>query len=207
MNKVLTPANDSDMQNSLRGRASSRAIVYLVDALRTLHLKLALVNLLCRFLPEAGGPLRARLYRLIGLDVHRSSFFLGNLDLRSGMEGFYRKLHVGEGTIVGVNTFINVDAEVYLGKDVSIGPQVTIYTGTHQIGPGSRRRAPEVLARKVTIEDGSWVGLASIILPGVTVGHGSVVASGAVVMQDVPPNSYVEGNPARVMRQLPWGDR
>jgi maltose O-acetyltransferase len=64
-----------------------------------------------------------------------------------------------------------------------------------------------VLAKPVVIEDGSWLGLGALILPGVTVGHGSIVAAGAVVMETVPPDSYVEGNPARVVRQLPWGNR
>jgi maltose O-acetyltransferase len=200
-------ATETETSQALPASTGSKVMMYVADTLQSLHVKLGLVNLLCRLLPESGGLIRARLYRMIGLDVGRGSFFLGNLDLRSGMEGFYRKLHIGEGTLVGPNVLINVDAEVHLGKNVSIGPRVIIYTGTHQIGPGSSRRIPEVLARKVTIEDGSWIGLASIILPGVTVGHGSVVAAGAVVMQDVPPNSYVEGNPAQVVRQLPWGDR
>src|SRR5256885_1609916 len=54
---------------------------------------------------------------------------------------------------------------------------------------------------------GSWIGLGGLILPGVTVGHGSIVAAGAVVDQDVPPNSHVAGNPAQVVATLPWGDR
>jgi acetyltransferase-like isoleucine patch superfamily enzyme len=64
-----------------------------------------------------------------------------------------------------------------------------------------------VLAKPVVIEDGSWIGLGAIILPGVTVGHGSIVAAGAVVDEDVPPDSYVAGNPAKVVQQLPWGNR
>ena len=62
-------------------------------------------------------------------------------------------------------------------------------------------------AEPVTIEDGAWVRIGAIIAPGVTVGHGSIVAAGAVVLSDVPPNSYVEGNPAKVVRRLPWGSR
>ena len=46
-----------------------------------------------------------------------------------------------------------------------------------------------------------------MILPGVTIGHGSIVTAGAVDTEDVAPDSYVEGNPAKVVRQLPWGDR
>jgi acetyltransferase-like isoleucine patch superfamily enzyme len=47
----------------------------------------------------------------------------------------------------------------------------------------------------------------AVIVPGVTVGRGAIVAAGAVVLADVPPNTYVEGNPARVVRRLGWADR
>jgi acetyltransferase-like isoleucine patch superfamily enzyme len=102
---------------------------------------------------------------------------------------------------------INVDAEVVLGNNVSLGPHVRIYTASHGIGPGSNRRMGAVLAKPVVIEDGSWIGLGATILPGITVGHGSIVAAGAVVHEDVPPDTYVVGNPARVTHQLPWSDR
>ena len=82
-----------------------------------------------------------------------------------------------------------------------------IYTGTHHLGPGSNRRLPALLAKPVVVERGCWVGLGAMILPGVNLGHGSVVAAGAVVTEEVPPDSYVEGNPAKVVRQLPWGNR
>ncbi len=167
-----------------------------------------MVNLVCGVLPDgASGPIRTRLYRLIGLDIAQGAFIMGNLRLVGGLESFYDKLHIGPGAITGARVTINLDAGVALGKDVSIGPDVVIYTGTHSIGPGSQRRLPDVVAKEVRIEDGCWIGLAAMILPGVTVGRGSVVAAGAVVTQDVPPNSYVEGNPARVIKHLPWGDR
>jgi maltose O-acetyltransferase len=63
------------------------------------------------------------------------------------------------------------------------------------------------VALPVTIEDGAWVRLAAVIVPGVTVGRGAIVAAGAVVLKDVPPNTYVEGNPATVVRKLGWADR
>jgi len=59
----------------------------------------------------------------------------------------------------------------------------------------------------VTIGDGCWIGLRATILPGVSIGPGSIVGAGAVVADDVPPNTHVEGVPARVIRELPWADR
>jgi acetyltransferase-like isoleucine patch superfamily enzyme len=93
-----------------------------------------------------------------------------------------------------------------LGRNVAIAPEVLIYTGTHRIGPGSRRLGP-VSALPVTVEDGAWIRLGAIVVPGVTIGRGAIVAAGAVVLSDVPPNTYVEGNPAVVVRRLGWGDR
>jgi acetyltransferase-like isoleucine patch superfamily enzyme len=90
---------------------------------------------------------------------------------------------------------------------VSIGPFVRIYTASHPIGPGSRRMMDQMTPRGVDIQPGAWVGLGATILPGVTVGAGAVVGAGSVVGSNVPPNTYVEGNPAKVVRTLPWGDR
>jgi maltose O-acetyltransferase len=181
---------------------------YLKDLLQSLHLKYRFANLLCAILPDdASAPIRTWLYRKIGLDIAPDAFIMSNMRLVSGMEGFYEKLHIGSGVVTGARVTINLDAEVSLGKNVAIGPEVIIYTGTHALGPASQRRLPAVVARPVSIEDGCWIGLAAIILPGVTIGHGSVVAAGAVVTQHVPPNSYVEGNPAKVVKQLPWADR
>ncbi len=181
---------------------------YLKDLLQGIHLKYRLANLACSILPDgASGPIRTWLYRNIGLDIAGGAFIMSNLRLVSGMSSFYKKLHVGPGVITGARVTINLDAEVTLGRNVAIGPEVIIYTGTHPLGPGSQRRLSQVISKPVKIEDGCWIGLAAIILPGVTIGHGSVIAAGAVITQDVPPDSYAEGNPARVVRQLPWGDR
>ena len=57
-------------------------------------------------------------------------------------------------------------------------------------------------ARPVRIEDNVWIGGGAILLPGVTVGDNSVIGAGAVVTRDVPANTVVAGNPARVIREL-----
>jgi len=176
---------------------------------QNLHLKFRLANLVSGLLPEfASGAIRAKLYRVAGFkNVEADAFIIGNLQLTSGQASFYQNLIIGSGAVIGDHVTINLDAEVRLGKNVSLGPLVIIYTGTHQIGPGSNRRVGQLLAKSVKIEDGCWIGLAAIILPGVTVGRGSIVAAGAVVTQDVAPNSFVEGNPAKLIQSLPWGNR
>jgi acetyltransferase-like isoleucine patch superfamily enzyme len=176
--------------------------------LHQIHVKLRLANLVCGWLPDFGsGVLRSRLYRLVGFEIGARSSIAGNIEFVGGLPGFYTRFHVGEGANIANHVTISLDAEVRLGSNVSVGPYVRIYSGTHSIGPGSNRRGTEVLPKPVCIEAGSWIGLGATILPGVTIGHGSIVAAGAVVDEDLPPDSYAVGNPARVIQALPWGDR
>ncbi len=61
--------------------------------------------------------------------------------------------------------------------------------------------------RTVFIDDDAWVGAMSIILPGITVGKGSIIGAGSVVTKDVPPYTIVAGNPARIVRTLEPDER
>jgi len=84
---------------------------------------------------------------------------------------------------------------------VMIGPNVQIYTAAHHLQAKPRNRGQEV-AKPIVIEDNVWLGGAAILLPGVTVGRNAVVGAGAVVTRDVPANTVVAGNPARVIREI-----
>lgn len=208
MQEAATPITGRDL-SATEGLVERRARVrhYAGLVRRSLHVKFAIANVVSRILPDfASGIIRGRVYRWAGFDVGSGAFIMGNLRLKSASPGFYDKLSIGEGVTLADNITINLDAKVTIGKNVAIAPHVLIYTGSHQIGPGSMRIG-QIVALPVTIEDGAWVRLGAIIAPGVTVGRGSVVAAGAVVLKDVPPNTYVEGNPAAVIRQLPWGYR
>ena len=105
---------------------------------------------------------------------------------------------------VGRNVFINQNCTFYdlggldIADDVMIGPNVSIITSGHPIEP-SRRRA-SVVAKPVVIERNVWIAANVTVIGGVTVGENSVVAAGSVVTRDVPPNTLVGGNPARVIR-------
>jgi maltose O-acetyltransferase len=190
-------------------RSRSRLAYYLHAMVNQVHLKHRLANVISGLLPDfSSGVVRGRLYRMAGLDIAHNAFIMGNIELLAGASnGFYDKLHIARGTVIGQHVTINIDADVAIGENVALSPFVRIYTGTHHLGPGSNRRLGTVIAKPVVIEDGCWIGLGAMILPGITVGHGSIVAAGAVVTESVPPDSYVEGNPAKVVRQLPWGDR
>jgi acetyltransferase-like isoleucine patch superfamily enzyme len=68
---------------------------------------------------------------------------------------------------------------------------------------GDRSKRPPVESRPVVIEDDSWIGIGAIILKGVHIGSGARIAAGSVVTRDVPPNTAVAGNPARIVTEMP----
>ena len=143
--------------------------------------------------------LRWYLLRAAGCRLSPKCTFLGQARFIGASPA---NLEVGEGAIIGPKVTLGVDGRITVGRNVSIGPGVTIYTGTHDVGPAQRRMDPRVLAKAVTIEDGAWIGLNALILPGVRVGAGAIVSAGAVVNTDVPSNTVVAGNPAVVVRTI-----
>jgi maltose O-acetyltransferase len=150
--------------------------------------------------------LRARLYRLAGCSIEGGVTIQGGLRLL-GKGTPAARLHVATGSIVAPGVLFGLDAPVRLGRNVSVGPAAAFHTATHAIGFGSRRMQLETSAHPITVEDGAWIGAHCVILPGVTVGHGSVVAAGAVVAEDVPPDVFIAGNPAQIRTELPFGQR
>ena len=83
--------------------------------------------------------------------------------------------------------------EIFIGDYVDISPEVNIWTLQHN----TQSPVFETIGGSVSIEDFVWIGNRAIILPGVTIGRGSVVAAGSVVTRSVEPNSIVGGVPAR----------
>jgi acetyltransferase-like isoleucine patch superfamily enzyme len=107
---------------------------------------------------------------------------------------------------VGHNVFVNQNCTFYdlggldIADDVMIGPNVSIITTSHPIEPSQRRAV--TIGRPIVIEKGVWIATGATIIGGVTVGENSVVAAGSVVTRDVPANTLVGGNPARVIRTI-----
>jgi maltose O-acetyltransferase len=101
----------------------------------------------------------------------------------------------------GAIIFTNESVTIKIGARCDIGPDVEFITGSHDIGT-SLRRAGNGYAKAITVDDGVWIGAKSIILGGVTIGSGSIIAAGSLVRFDVPPNSLVAGVPAVIKRSL-----
>ncbi len=112
----------------------------------------------------------------------------------------------GDEIRVGRNVFINQNCTFYdlggldIADNTMIGPNVSIITTGPPLEPSLRRRA--TIGKPIAIEQGVWIAAGATILGGVTIGENSVVAAGSVVTKDVPPNTLVGGNPARVLRLI-----
>ena len=115
-------------------------------------------------------------------------------------------LSVGDCTSIPKGSvFYCTEAPLTIGKKVIFGPHPTIITGDHRIDVigkyivDSNDKLPENDA-PVVIEDDVWTGANITILKGVTIGHGSVIAAGAVVTKSCPPYSIIGGVPAKVLK-------
>ena len=107
---------------------------------------------------------------------------------------------------IGRNVFINQNCTLYdlggldIGDDVMIGPNVSMITTGHPLDPSQRRSV--TIGKPIMIERNVWIAAGATIIGGVTIGENSVVAAGSVVTKDVPANTLVGGNPARVIRSI-----
>jgi acetyltransferase-like isoleucine patch superfamily enzyme len=112
----------------------------------------------------------------------------------------------GADTRIGRNVFVNQNCTFYdlggldIADDVTIGPNVSLITSGHPVEPSRRRDF--TIAKPIVIERNVWIAAGATIIGGVTVGENSVVAAGAVVTKNVPPNTLVGGNPAKVIRSI-----
>ena len=116
------------------------------------------------------------------------------------------RLVIGDHTHLGSHSTIGVGADVMIGSPVLIANGVHIFAyDSHPVDPGMRHRnlpaGPET-SRPIRIEDDAWIGCGAFIMKGVTVGRGSIVGAGAVVVKDVPEYSIVAGNPATLVSKI-----
>lgn len=105
-------------------------------------------------------------------------------------------LTISNNSVVNQNCVLDTRGGIYIGSNVSVSAEVCILTADHDPSAPtfSGRIAP------VRIHDFAFIGTRAIILPGVTIGHGAVVAAGSVVSRDVPELSVVAGVPAKVIK-------
>lgn len=140
---------------------------------------------------------RAILRRLLGIYAY---FVLGKW---VHCYGFFKVLRP-ENVTVGEDCHISYGVFILGHSRVEIGNSVTISAGAMIIDAGLNQQSlmREHFDSHIVIEDNAWVGAGAIILPGVTIGRGSVIGAGSVVTKSIPQNCVAVGNPARVIKHL-----
>jgi maltose O-acetyltransferase len=127
-------------------------------------------------------------------------------EVRAGL-----RLELGYNLYLGHRVFVNFDvtfldiAEIRIGDDTLIGPNVNILTPTHPTDPRARREKWEA-AKPITLGRNVWLGGNVTICPGVTIGDDTTVGAGSVVVHDLPPRVVAVGNPAHIVKMLPPQD-
>lgn len=109
-------------------------------------------------------------------------------------------IHVGQHFYAGYNCTMLDYAEIRIGDNCLIGPDVGIYTTYHDLQPEGRHQYG--YAKPIHIGNDVWIGGGVRILAGVTIGDGAVVAAGAVVTSDVAPRTLVGGVPAVKLKEI-----
>lgn len=143
---------------------------------------------------------RWRLYRWAGVEIEGPCLICGPFAIRP--IGGARNISIAKGAVINTHTRFGCPIEkIRLGRDCMIGPNVSFETVNHglQHVPGKGRGG---WAKPITVEEEVWIGCGAIVLQGVTIGRGSVIAAGSVVTRSIPPGVLAAGVPAKVVRTL-----
>lgn len=166
------------------------------------RLRLNIARLILAPVPEQSGfRFRVVVLRLAGFQIGHGTIIMGTPHIY-GDGDVYSNIRLGHRVQVNVGVTLNAGAPISVGHGAGLGQDVMLLTDTHEMGPPTGRVGPRI-SKPITIGDGAWLGARVVVLPGVTIGPGAVVAAGAIVTEDVPPNTLVAGVPAKVVRQLP----
>ena len=134
--------------------------------------------------------IRKGLLRACGARIARNVRLYHGFEVRKP-----QNLEIASGTVIGTGAILDARAGIRIGKNVNFSSEVAIWTVQHD--PQSRNFGSKLAP--VRIEDNAWISFRAVILPGVTVFEGAVVAAGAIVTKDVPPYTISAGVPAHVI--------
>ncbi|MDO8487540.1 MAG: acyltransferase [Candidatus Curtissbacteria bacterium] len=163
-------------------KAMNRGVNILLD------LELLVLSLVSSIVPS--HLLRKLIFQSAGIKIGKKSYVhMGvRFYLPSGVT-------IGDGTIVGDHCFLDGRAPLKIGHHVDIASQVLIYNSEHDVNS----EGFDPIEESVEIGDYVFIGPRAVILPGVKIGRGAVVAAGAVVTQNVKDFEIVGGVPAKVI--------
>lgn len=135
---------------------------------------------------------RHQILRFWGLKLGDSSLIYMGTEIRDP-----QNIVIGAGTTIGHNCILDGRGGLRIGNSVNFSSEVMIWTMQHD------HRSPSFgcVSAPVVIEDYAWVSCRAIVLPGITIGKGAIVAAGAVVTKSVEPYAIVAGIPAKEIGQ------
>lgn len=137
---------------------------------------------------------RAKLSMIIGKEIDESTAVFPPF-----YTNFGRNINLGKNVFINhACSFLDIGG-ITIEDDVMIGPRVNLTSENHPLDPYDRKT---VLPAHIHIKRNAWIGAGATILPGITVGENAVVAAGALVNRDVPPNTVVAGVPAKVIKEI-----
>lgn len=108
-----------------------------------------------------------------------------------------KNMEIGENVFVNHGLTCMSSGGITIEDNVMIGPEVALITANHDL-----KDTRVLIFKPITIKKNAWLGARAMIMPGVTIGEGAIVAGGAVVTKDVPPNTVVGGVPAKVIKEV-----
>jgi maltose O-acetyltransferase len=193
---------DASVASDEGSRISVRKILKVLSSPR---LAAALTNAQISMLGKARLPLSVRLTGRIRLRGDGSVEFGNGVTLTGDVVPIELASYKDARISIGDHTFVNYGASISSYKQVKIGRHCllghyTLIVDRNEHGVDQREVAPP--PAPVIVEDHVWIGSRVVILPGVFVGHHSVIGAGSVVTTDIPANCLAVGNPARVVRRF-----
>lgn len=155
---------------------------------------------LCGFTPVSYSRFSVFHGRIRSLCASKLVKYMGkNVNIEKGAQ-FGPDLEIGDNSGVGVNC--KLSGPISIGKNVMMGPECIIYTTGHNHDRTDIPMIEQGMSepKPVRIGDDVWIGSRVVILPGVSIGDGSVIGTCAVVTKDIPPYSVAGGVPAKVLK-------
>lgn len=169
-----------------------------MSPLRARPVRLYIVSRLVAFLPESRlFGLKRQLYRLAGLAIGDGTRICSSVVFSTGNVRIGRDVWIGPGCriMMPAGTILQIE------DNVDIAMEVLIVGGSHEIGEGDRR-AGMATRGNITICRGAWIGARCVVLHGVEIGTGSILASGSFAKGDIYAQHIYAGNPAKPIRSL-----
>lgn len=149
-------------------------------------LQFYLLNFIIAYFPCQG--LRKLILKIYGMNIGNNCAIYGKFEIRNPW-----RISIGNNTSIGHRATLDGRGEIRIGNNVNISSEVMIWTWQHDYNSKSF----ETKSAPVIVQDYSWISARAIILPGVTIAEGCVIAAGAVVTKSTEPYSIYAGIPAK----------